>query len=161
MLISPELNAAFNEHIGQEMFASHQYVNMAADFDDRALRLLSEMFFKQADEEREHAMKFVRYLTEVDGQVVMPAIEAPVASFQSVEQIFQLALDWEMEVTRQINALVAMAEDAKDYAAREFLKWFVTEQVEEVKTMSDLLKIAKAVGERNIIAVEAYLAHKD
>jgi len=161
MLISPELNAAINEEIGREFFASNQYVAIASYFDDRALRLLSKMYLKQADEERMHALKFVTYLNDVGGKVEIPAIDAPKATFGTAEEALQLALDWELKVTQFINDLMTLAISQKDYAAMDFLKWFVTEQVEEVHSAEDILKIAQAATERNIIMVEAYLVHQD
>lgn len=159
MLISAELNKAFNEEIGRELFASHQYIAIASYFDGRALKKLAEMFFKQSEEEREHAMKFVEYLNDVGGKVEVPAIDAPKSDFQSAEEAVKLALQWELEVTRHINDLMTMAIEQKDYAAKEFLGWFVTEQVEEVSTMQDLLQIVQQVGEQHLIMVEAYLSH--
>jgi ferritin len=159
MLISKELNAAINEEIGLELFASHQYMNMASHFEGLALKKLAGMFRKQGDEERAHAVKFIRYIEETGGTVEIPAVQAPRAAFKTVEELVQVSLDWELEVTRRIDALMAMAIAKKDYAAQDFLRWFVTEQVEEVSTMDNLLKVVKAAGERNIIMVEAYLAH--
>ena len=159
MLISKELNAAINEEIGLEFFASNQYIAMAAYFDGLALKKLSAMFLKQGDEERGHALKFVKYLMETGGDVQIPAVKAPQSTFASVEDAVRVSLDWELEVTRRCNALMAMAIDQKDYAAQDFLRWFVTEQVEEVQTMENLLKIVKAAGERNLIMIEAYLSH--
>lgn len=159
MLISKELNAAINEEIGLELFASHQYLNMASYFEALALKKLAAMFRKQGDEERDHGVKFVRYLDETGGTVGIPAIQAPRSTFKSVEEAIQVSLDWELEVTRRINALMALAIEQKDYAAQDFLRWFVTEQVEEVATMDNLLKVVKAAGERNLIMVEAYLVH--
>jgi ferritin len=159
MLISKELNAAVNEEIGLELFASHQYLNMASYFEGLALKKLAAMFRKQGDEEREHAVKFMHYLDETGGHVEIPAVPAPRASFASVEEAVKVSLDWELEVTRRINALMALAIAQKDYAAQDFLRWFVTEQVEEVATMDNLLKVVKAAGERSLIMIEAYLVH--
>ena len=160
MLISKELNAAINEEIGLELFASHQYMAMGAYFDELALKKLGKMFFKQGDEEREHAVKFIKYLIETGGKVEIPQVKAPQATFASVEEAIRISYDWEVEVTRRINALMAMAIDQKDYAAQDFLRWFVTEQVEEVNTMDNLLKVVKTAGERNLIMLEAYLSHE-
>lgn len=158
-LISPDLNRAFNEQIGRELHASHQYIAIASYFDGRALKKLAQLFFKQAEEEREHAMKFVHYLNEVGGKVEIPAIESAVSDFRNAEEAVRLALEWELEVTRHINNLMTMAIEQKDYAAREFLDWFVNEQVEEVSTMNDLYQIVRQVGEQYLIMVEAYLSH--
>jgi len=160
MLISKKLNAAINEEIGLELFASNQYLNMAAYLEGLPLKKLAAMFAKQGDEERGHALKFVKYLNDVGGNVVIPAIDAPKATFKSVEEVVQKALDWEGKVTDRVNALMAMAIEQKDYAAQDFLRWFVTEQIEEMSTMDNLLKVVRAAGERSLIMVEAYLAHQ-
>ena len=160
MLISPELNAAFNDEIGLELFASNLYLSMAAYFEAYPLKKLAAMFAKQADEERMHALKFVKYLNDVGGTVKIPAVDAPQATFKSVEDVVKVALKWEQEVTDRVNALMTLAVAEKDYAAQDFLRWFVTEQVEEMGTMENLLKVVQAAGERSIMMVEAYLSHQ-
>lgn len=160
MLISKELNKAINDQIGHELAASHQYINIAAYFDSLALKLLAKKFYKQAEEEREHAMKFVHYVSEAGGKVEVPAVAAPKASFASVEEAIKLSLDWELEVTRLINGLMDIAVAQKDYIAQDFLRWFVTEQLEEVSSMETLLTVVKSAGEKNLFMLEAYLAHE-
>ena len=71
----------------------------------------------------------------------------------------KLSLDWEIEVTRQINQLYTLAVSQKDYASQNFLDWFVEEQVEEINSMDNLLKVVKRAGEKNLIMLEAYLSH--
>jgi ferritin len=160
MRISAALNDAFNEQIGKELTSSNLYLNIGAYFDDRALRKLSEFFFKQAEEERAHALKFIHYLGDVDGKVVVPAVSATRSEYHSAEEAIQTSYEAELDITASINRLVDVAIADKDYAAQEFLRWFVTEQVEEVRTMEDMLKVAKLSGERNVIMVEAYLVHQ-
>jgi len=160
MLISKELTHAINDEIGLELFASHQYMAMAAYFGEIALRKLSQLFFKQGEEERSHAMKFIKYLMDAGGKVEIPTIKAPQATFANVEEAIRISYDWEMEVTRRINALMALAIDQKDYIAQDFLRWFETEQLEEVSTMDRLLKVVKLAGERNLIMIEGYLSHE-
>src|SRR5947209_18245120 len=99
MQIGDKLNGAFNAQIGRELASSNQYVNVAAYFDDRALRLLAGLFYKQAEEEREHAMKFVKYLTDVSGRVAVPAIAEPKHAFASAEEAVRLAYEWELDIT--------------------------------------------------------------
>lgn len=159
MLIRAELNDAINAEIGRELFASNQYIAIAAFVEELALRKLAALFYKQADEERAHGLKFVHYLADVGGKVAVPAVAAPKTGFKSVEEAIKFALDWELEVTRHINDLMALAIQQADYAAQDFLRWFVTEQVEEVRTMGDMLKVAQQGGERNLLMIEAYLAH--
>ena len=161
MMISKELNDAINTQIGAEFGASLQYVSIAAYFDGEALKKLAALFYKQAEEENAHAMKFINYLIDTGGEVRIPAVAAPKAKFSSAEEAVKLSLDWEIEVTRQINALYDIAKAKNDYAGQNFLDWYVEEQVEEVNSMDNLLKMVRRVGEKNIIMMEAYLSHGD
>ena len=158
MLISPDVNSALNEQIGREFGASIQYVAIAAYFDCEGLPSLAKHFYRQAEEEREHAMRFVRYVVDADGHVEVPAIEAPKSNFSSAEEAVSLSLDWEMEVTRQINALMDMAITRSDHMTKNFLEWFVSEQREEVASMDTLLKMVRRAGESGLLFVENYLS---
>jgi bacterioferritin B len=161
MLICKEMTQAINSQVGYEFQASHQYVAIACYFAQEALPKLAGLFYKQAAEEREHGMKFVKYVTETGGKVVIPEVPAPQADFSSAEEALKLALQWEFDTTDRINNLMSMAIERKDYLAQDFLRWFVTEQLEEVSSMDTLLRIAQKAGERNLIMLEAYIAHKD
>jgi ferritin len=157
-LISETMNSQMNEQIGHEMGASLRYVNMAAYFDNAGLPVLTQHFFRQADEERQHAMKFVRYILDADGTVRIPAIPAPQSEFGSAEEAVALALEWEYTVTKQINALLDLASKERDYVAHDFLEWFAREQLEECSSMDTLLKMIRRTGESGLMLVENALA---
>lgn len=159
MLISRELASAFNQQIGHEFGASMQYVSIAAHFQRRHLRLLAKLFFDQSLEERGHALKFVQYLLDTQGELKIPAIPAPSPIFSSADDAVQAALDWEKEVTAQITALMDLTVKQNDYLAQSFLQWFIDEQLEEVVKMDRLLGVIKQSGEKNLLMVEAYLVH--
>jgi ferritin len=159
MLISKQLNDAVNKQIGREMEASNQYLQIAAYFESRYLKKLAELFYKQAAEEQEHALKFLHYVTETGGKLEIPALAAPKTDFTSGEDAVALSLKWENDVTAFIYELVEIANNTRDYIAREFLAWFVTEQLEEVSSMDTLLGVIKNTGDKNLIMVEAYLSH--
>ena len=158
MLISTAMNDQMNEQIGHEFGASLQYVAIAAYFDDVGLPVLRDHFFKQADEEREHAMKFVRFILDAGGKVRIPAIPAPKPTFTNAEEAVSLALEWEQTVTKQINALMNRSGTEKDYLSHDFLEWFVREQLEEVSSMDMLLKMVQRTGESGLMLVESALA---
>lgn len=159
MLISAELAAAINRQVGHEYGASLQYVSIAGYFDREKLTLLAKLFFEQAEEEKQHALKFVRYLLDTQGELKIPAIPAPVASFASAEAAAEAALKWEKEVTGQIKLLMDLAVSQTDYLAQGFLQTFIDEQLEEVSKMDRLLSVIRRSGERNLLMVEAYLVH--
>jgi ferritin len=159
MLISSELETAVNAQIGSEFGASMQYISIASYFDNENLEELSAFFFRQADEERVHGMKFINYILETGGQVRIPAIEAARYEFNDAVDAVQAALDWEMEVTKQINGIMDIAVQEKDYIAQNFLQWFVNEQLEEVSTMNTLLGVTRRAKD-NLLHVEEYLARR-
>jgi ferritin len=159
LLISRDLTKAFNSQIGHEFGASLQYVSIAAHFQQRQLTLLAKLFFAQAEEERQHALKFVKYILDAKGELQIPATPAPSPSFSSAEEAVAAALQWEQEVTRQITALMEMAIKENDYLAQSFLQWFVDEQLEEVVKMDRILSVIRQSGEKNLLMVEAYLVH--
>lgn len=159
MLISKALNKAMNDQVGSELGASNQYIKIASYFDSEQLPELSAFFFRQSDEERMHAMKFVHYILEAGGDVDIPAIQATTKEINSAEVAVQLALDWEMEVTRQINALMDLAIKESDHIAQNFLRWFVDEQLEEVSTMDELLGVVRRAGNQ-LLFVEDYVVRR-
>ena len=160
MLASKQLVDAVNLQVGNEFGASLQYVSIASYFDSQALTGLARFFYRQADEERDHAMKFVRFVVDSDGQLVIPEIPAPQAQFASASEAVGLALAWEQEVTQQVYALVEIAKQDSNYIAQRFLDWFVNEQFEEVNTMSQLLQIVERAGEGGLLHVEEFLARE-
>lgn len=157
-MMSKEMNAQINAQIGHEFGASLQYVNIAGYFDSAALPMLSQHFLKQADEERQHAMKFVGYVMDAGGTVAVPAIPAARAEFASAAEAVALALEWELTVTNQITALLDRASKERDYVAHDFLEWFAREQLEEVSSMETLLKMIQRAGEPGLLQVESAIA---
>ena len=161
MFLSPKLNAALNEQIGHEFGASLQYVAIAAYFDRDTLPALARHFYTQAMEERDHAMRFVKFIVDAGGQVAIPAIPAPRSAFSSAQEAVQLALDWEQTVTQQINALMDQAIMEHNHLARNVLVWFVNEQLEEIASMKTLLGMVRRAGDVGLLLVESYLVREE
>src|SRR5919109_2600567 len=157
MLISKKVNEAINQQIGNEFGASLQYVSIASYFGAEALLELSSFFYRQADEERDHAMRFVKFVVDSGGRVEIPPIAAPKNAFKSVAEAVELSLKWETEVTGQINKLVELAVKENDHITQNFLQWFLREQLEEFSTMDTLLKVAQRAG-ANVLLVEEFVA---
>jgi ferritin len=158
MLISGQMNAALNEQIGHEFAAMLQYVAIATYFDGEGLPVLARHFYRQAEEERDHAMRFVHYVADAGGAVSIPAIPAVKSGFKSAEEAVQLSLDRELTVTNQINALMDQTIAGSDHATRNMLEWFVAEQLEEVSSMETLLSMVRRAGDSGLLFVESYLA---
>lgn len=159
MQISKAIADLMNAQVGNELGASNQYLQIASYFDGESLSKLAKFFYNQSEEEREHAMKFVHYLMDVGAELSLAAIPAANTDIGTAEKAFEMSLNWELEVTSQINAMMELAIQEKDYASQAFLGWFVTEQVEEVSTMENMLQVVRKAGEKNLLMVEAYLTH--
>ena len=149
---------ALNVHMGREFEAHLQYLSVSSWFDSEGLPELTKFFSAQAAEEHVHAMKFLTYVQDVGGPVVIPALSAPKPSFESAEEAVAGCLEWEVSITGHIHALVDLAIARKDHPTQAFLQWFVTEQEEEIATMSELLQVTRRAGESNLLLLEDYVA---
>ena len=147
-----------NEQVGHEFAASQQYVAIAVYYDGETLPQLAAHFYRQALEERNHAMMIVQYLLDAGHEVAIPGVEAPQTSFADARAPVALALEQEKRVTDQIAQLARLAREENDLVGEQFLHWFLAEQREEVASMSDLLAIVERASESNILLAEDYLA---
>jgi bacterioferritin B len=149
---------SLNEQIAHEFAASQQYVAIAVYYDGETLPQLASHFYRQAVEERNHAMMIVQYLLDANLPVRIPAVEAPQTDFPDAVAPVQLALDQEKRVTEQISQLAVLARDEGDLVGAQFLDWFLKEQREEVSSMSDLRAIVERATTSNLLLAEDYLA---
>jgi ferritin len=151
---------ALNEQIANEFAASQQYVGAAVHYDAETLPRLAAFFYRQAVEEREHAMMMVQYLLDVDEEVKIPDIESKQSRFDDSVAPVSMALEQEKRVGEEIYALFELARETRDYRAEQFMQWFVKEQVEEVALMQDLLNVVERSRD-NLLLVEDYLAREN
>ena len=156
---SDALVSHLNEQIGHEFAAHQQYVACAVYYDAETLPRLAAFFYQQALEERDHAMMMVQYLMDADAEVVIPGIAAPRSSFADIVEPVRVALDQEKRVSDQINGLAALAREHGDYSSEQFMQWFIKEQIEEVASMSDLLRVVERSRENPMFA-EDFLARE-
>ncbi|MCC6222752.1 MAG: ferritin [Thermoleophilia bacterium] len=148
---------ALNEHIGREFAASQQYVAIAVHYDAEALPHLAAHFYRQAVEERNHAMMMVQYLLDAGLPVTIPGVGAPKATFADAIEPVALALEQERQVTEQITELARLARAEDDLVAEQFLRWFLKEQLEEVSSMSQLLATVERAAKVSLLLAEQQL----
>src|SRR5256886_3845554 len=148
-----------NEQIAYEFAASQQYVAVADLYDAESLPRLAGFFYRQAVEERNHAMMMVQYLLDAGEEPRIPGVEAPRTDFADVVEPVALALEQERRVSDQIGALAQAARDGGDYSGEQFMQWFIKEQVEEVSSMSALLAVAERLRDKPM-DIEEYLARE-
>ena len=151
--------AALNEQVGNEFSAHHQYVAIAVHYDAQTLPRLAAHFYRQAVEERNHAMMIVQYLLDADERVVIPGVEAPKTDFADVVEPVRLALEQEKRVTEQISDLTKLARTEGDLVGEQFLHWFLQEQREEISSMAALLTVVERSRD-NVMLIEDFLARE-
>jgi ferritin len=156
---APAFVERLNDQIGHEFAASQQYLAIAAHYDDDTLPRLAAFFYAQAIEERNHALMMVQYLLDAGVDARIPGVAAPLNDFADVVAPIALAIEQERRVTDQINALTAIARQEGDYTSEQFMQWFIKEQVEEVATMSDLLRVVERARDNPLLA-EEYLVRE-
>jgi bacterioferritin B len=150
---------ALNEQISNEFAASQQYIGAAVYYDSETLPRLATFFYRQAVEERNHAMIMVQYLLDTGDKVHIPDIKAQQTRFDDVVGPVRMALEQEKRVTDEINALFGLARERGDFSAEQFLAWFVKEQLEEVSSMNDLLNVVERAKDNPLLA-EEFLARE-
>ena len=148
-----------NEQVGHELAASQQYVAIAVHYDAQTLPRLAAHFYRQAVEERNHAMMLVQYLLDADERVAIAGVVAPQTEFSDVVEPVRLALQQEKRVTDQISALTQLARTEGDLVGEQFLHWFLQEQREEVSSMGALLTVVERSRE-DVMQIEDYLARE-
>jgi bacterioferritin B len=146
-----------NAQIGNEFAAHQQYVAIAVHYDTLTMPAMAAYFYQQAIEERDHAMMMVRFLIDTDREVTIPGSDAPQSRFLDIVAPVALALEQEKRVTSQIHELTRIAREENDFAAEQFMQWFIKEQVEEVAAMSDLLTVVTRAKD-DIQYIEGYAA---
>jgi ferritin len=143
---------ALNEQISNEFAASQQYIGAAVYYDSETLPRLAAFFYRQAVEERNHAMIMVQYLLDAGEEVRIPDIKSQQTRYDDVVGPVRMALEQEKRVTDEINTLFKLARDTGDFRAEQFLTWFVKEQVEEISSMTDLLNVVERAKDNPLLA---------
>jgi ferritin len=146
-MIGKPMQDAMNEQINKELFSSYLYLSMAAYFEEKNLSGFAHWMRVQAQEEREHAMKFYDFILERGGRVLLKGIDAPKTEWNSNMEVVEEVAAHEAKVTASIYALYELALKEKDYPAQIMLQWFINEQVEEEKNAAEIVATLKLIEE--------------
>jgi ferritin len=147
-MIGTAMQDAMNEQINKELYSSYLYLSMAAYYEDKNLPGFANWMRVQADEEREHGMKFFDFIQERGGRVLLKGIDAPKTDWSSSLEVAEEVAAHEAKVTASIYALYELALQEKDYPAQVMLQWFIKEQVEEEKNAAEIVATLKLIEDR-------------
>jgi ferritin len=149
-MLKKKIEDICNRQVEREGYSSNLYIAMASWAETTGFSGVAAWLYSQAEEERLHMMKFIRYINERGGKAIVSALKQPASDFKSVEEMFKEVLKHEEFITASINEIVSLTLDEKDFNTHNFLQWFVMEQVEEEASVRTILDKVKLVGKNNM-----------
>lgn len=160
-MLTKKVEEALNHQIAYEAYASSSYLSMASWCEVQGLRGATAFFYAQSAEERVHMLKIIRYINIAGGHALIPAVKEPANAYKSLKDVVETSLHQEQDVTKQINKLVELSFEAKDFATHHFLQWYVAEQLEEENLFTTILNIIKLGGkdeQRSLLIIDNEIA---
>ena len=149
-MLNPKIQDALNEQINAELWSAYLYLSMAMNFEAAGRPGIANWFKIQFQEEQAHAQIFINYVNQRGGRVVLKAIDAVPTEWATPLEAFEATLAHETKVTALLNALYSLAEQESDYATRDRLNWFVSEQVEEEDNCRQLIDKFRLIGDNGM-----------
>ena len=147
-MLSKKVEKILNVQVDKEGYSSHLYLAMAVWAETQGYAGIAEWLYQQAEEERMHMMKIIRYINEREGKASIGALKKPPAEFASVREVFEKTLEHEKFISASINEIVQVCLEENDHTTNNFIQWFVTEQVEEESTADGIVQQLKLAGDR-------------
>lgn len=144
-MLPKKVEDILNVQVDKEGYSSHLYLAMASWAENQGLEGISEWLYAQAEEERMHMLKLVKYINEREGKAKIIAVQEPPSEFGTIKEMFAKVLEHEKFVTASINEIVQVCIDENDYTTQNWIQWFVTEQIEEeasARAIIDKLNLA-------------------
>jgi ferritin len=146
-MISSKIDAALNRQIDLEGFSSMYYLAMGSWAEVKGYNGVAKFLYHHSDEERMHMLKLFHYINDRGGHAIVPPFAAPQTEFSNIQEIFEIVHSHEVKVSNEINALVELCMQEKDYTTHNFLQWYVTEQIEEESLARQIIDKLKLIGE--------------
>jgi ferritin len=149
-MLKKNIEAILNDQLSKEAYASQLYLSMASWAETQGYEGISNWFYAQAEEERMHMMKFVRFINERGGHAIIPKVDQPPKTFKTIMEVFKASLEHEQFVTESIYKIVDLALSEKDHATHNWIQWFVFEQVEEEASVQSIIDKLNLLGDKNV-----------
>lgn len=149
-MLQKKVEEILNQQIEKEDYSSQLYLSMASWAENKGFEGVSEWLYAQAEEERMHMLKLVKYVNDRDGVAKIPGIDTPPADFEDVFVMFDKVLAHEKYISASINEIVAVCITEKDYTTQNWIQWFVTEQIEEEASVKAIIDKLNLLGKNNL-----------
>ena len=149
-MLPKKVEDILNDQIKKEDYSSQLYLSMASWAENQGFEGVSNWLYAQAEEERRHLLKLIKYVNERDGKAVIPGIETPPGEFGDIFKLFGQVLTHEKYISGSINEIMAACIAEKDYTTQGWIQWFVTEQIEEEASVKTIIDKLNLLGKNNL-----------
>ncbi len=144
--MNKKVEKALNKQIELEHFSSQLYLAMASWAEKTGYNGSANFLYAHSEEEREHMLKLFHYINDRDGHAIVPKVDQPVLDYKSIQDVFKEIYEHEKMISKEINNLVGLCYDERDFTTQSFLQWYVTEQIEEENLFSNILDKLNLLG---------------
>ncbi len=149
-MLNKKVEAILNEQVEKEAYSSNLYLAMACWAETSGYAGVAQWLYLQADEERMHMLKFVKYINERGGKAVISALKEPPKTQKGIKSMFEAVLKHEQFISESINKIFALSIEEKDYTTQSWVQWFVNEQIEEEAQVTEILDKLNLLGDHNM-----------
>ena len=149
-MLSKKIESICNKQVEKEGYSSHLYLAMAAWAENKGYAGIAKWLYAQADEEKMHMLKFIAFINERGGRVVIPAFKKPPDEYKGIKEMFADILKHEQFISASINEIVALCMNEKDYTTLNWIQWFVSEQIEEESSVQAIIDKLNLIGDKNM-----------
>ncbi len=149
-MLPRKVEKILNEQILKEDYSSQLYLSMASWAENKGFEGVSNWLYAQAEEERLHMLKLVKYINERDGKAVIPGIETPPSDFGDIFGMFEKVFAHEKFISGSINEIVAVCIAENDFTTQNWIQWFVNEQIEEESAVKSIIDKLNLLGKNNL-----------
>ena len=141
-----KVEKALNKQIELEHFSSQLYLAMASWAEVNGFNGTANFLYAHSDEEREHMLKLFHYVNDRGGHAIVPKVDQPELKYDSVQSVFKEIYEHEKMISSEINELVGLCYDERDFTTQSFLQWYVEEQIEEETLFGNILDKLNLLG---------------
>jgi len=149
-MLPKKVEDILNVQIQKEGYSSNLYLAMAVWAEQKGFPGVADWLYAQADEEKLHMLKIVRYINERGGKAIIPEFEKPPVDFGNIKDMFDKVLAHEQYISQSINDIVGVTMDERDFTTHNWIQWFVTEQIEEEASVRTIIDKLNLIGDKNL-----------
>jgi ferritin len=149
-MLKQPIEDVLNEQVKKEAYSSNLYLAMASWCEKKGFSGISQWMYAQADEERIHMLKFIKFINDRGGYAIVPMIEKPPVEQGTVKEMFEAVLKHEQFISESINQIVGVTIELKDFTTSNWIQWFVNEQIEEEANVNEILNKINMLGKENM-----------